>query len=287
MRALGLLALIGLLGMMTGAEARRAQKPKGKTEKGKTEKGKTTTANVDDLHYEVNALNVLSALQVSPRQMKTMQTVVATTMQKPPPVKKVKVSERFLKTLRGLRDALMANDQKEIEKQSAQMDALRAKESPEIDDVDITAAARKSAPTVLRIFSARQVAGYLSSVSEFPDPLDALRAGFQQSRKLKGADWQAFRDRMADEVGWLVAGVDAEAEEKVRDKATALLDRAAKLSDKDFTAERSKLDSDARALIGKLGPTDVIRNYMERMLAELLSNYRLGAVIDAKLKQVK
>src|SRR4051812_42053475 len=93
MRALGLLGLIGLLGMMTGAEARRAQKPKGKTEKGKTEKGKTTTANVDDLHYEVNALNVLSALQVSPRQMKTMQTVVATTMQKPPPVKKVKVSE--------------------------------------------------------------------------------------------------------------------------------------------------------------------------------------------------
>src|SRR5262249_25152083 len=157
----------------------------------------------------------------------------------PPPVKKVKVSERFLKTLRGQRDALMANDEKEIEKLSGQMDELRQKEQPEIDDVEITQTARKSAPATLRIFSARQVAGYLGSVAEFPDPLDALQAGFQQSRKLKGADWQGFRDRMAEEVGWLVAGVDEAEEKKVVDKATALLDKAAKLSDKDFMTERT------------------------------------------------
>jgi len=107
----------------------------------------------------------------------------------------------------------------------------------------------------------------------------------EQSRKLRGKEWQGLRDDSAYQVGWLVAGLDADLEEKVRDKATALLNRAYRLDEKDYAKQRAELEKQARALAGKLGPTDVIRHFMERVLAETLSNHRLAAAIEARQKR--
>ncbi len=50
----------------------------------------------------------------------------------------------------------------------------------------------------------------------------------------------------------------------------------------EFKAQRDDLDKEARKVVGDVGPTDVIRHYMERALAELLSNPRLGAAVEAR-----
>lgn len=286
-RAMGLLTLLATLGLIT-AEARQPP-PKGKTPKPKVEpakpapKAKIDFAALGDVQGEVTVLNVLASLQIHRGQLLRLQTLAPDTMQEAPPRKSVKVSERFRATLLGLRNALVADDEEKIVKLSEEMDRLREKENPEVEDIEITAAARKAAPGLLQILSARQVAGYLGTLAEFPDPTESLLGGIQQSRKLRGPDWQGLRDAIAEEVGWLVAGLDSSAEEKVRERARALLNKAAAIEDKVFVKERPNLEKEVRALVGKVGPTDVIRNYMERVMAEVLSNHRLGAVVKARL----
>jgi hypothetical protein len=283
MRSLALLlALFGLLLLAPPSEAQRGKK-KGKAAARK-EETKSEFANVADLHAEVTVLNVLFTLQPTKAQMESIQKVSATTMQKPPPRKLVKVTERFKKTITDLRDALIEGDEEKIDELFGKLEEYRQKEDPDFEDIEITTAAREQAPLLLAQLSARQVAAYVASIPDFPDPVDRLLETMDESRKLRGKQWQSLRDDSAYQVGWLVAGLDSKAEEKVREKATALLDRAYKLNDKEYTTERAALEKEARALVGKLGPTDIIRHVLERVLAEILSSHRLEAVIQALKK---
>jgi hypothetical protein len=282
-RALALLVAVVGLGRMTCAEARLDDKKDEK--KADKDKGKAGFANVGDVNAEVTVLNVLHTLQLTQAQLKVMQELSAKTMQKPPPRKLVKVSDRFKKTLSALRDALIEGDDEKVDELYAKMDELRQKEEPEFDEVEITDAARENAPALLRRLTARQVANYLASVSEFPDPVERLTQTMDQGRKLRGKEWQSLRDDSAYQVGWLVAGMDAKAEEKVRDKATALLNRAYGLDEKTYPKERANLEKEAQALVGKLGPTDILRNFMERVLAETLSSHQLASAMEAKGKK--
>ncbi len=278
--ALAALVIAGVLAAPAGDE-------KGKSgEKGKAaNKDKGEFANVGDLNAEVTVLNVLHTLQPTAAQYQAMLKLSAKTMQPPPPKKKVKVSERFRKTLQGLREALVQNDNEKVEELFTKFDELREKEDPEFDDVEITDAARERAPALLRLFSARQVANYLASVADFPDPVELLTRGVEESRKFRGKEWQSLRDDTAYQVGWLVAGLDTKAEEKARERATALLNKAHNLGEKATAEERAGLLKEARAMMGKLGPTDVHRHFMERVLAEALSNHRLAAAIEAITKR--
>jgi hypothetical protein len=255
-------------------------------EKGKADKDKDKAdfANIGDLNAEVTVLNVLHTLQPTAAQYAALLKASAKTMQKPPPRKKVMVSERFRKTLQSLREALVKNDGEKVDELFTKFDELRQKEDPEFDDVEITDAAREQAPKVLRLFSARQVAAYLVSVSDFPDPVERLLQAMDESRKLRGKEWQDLRDDTAYQVGWLVGGLNPNEEEKARDKAIALLNKAHALGEKGTKAERAALEKDARQLAAKLGPTDVLRHFMERVIAEALSNHRLAAAIEAMKK---
>src|SRR5262245_8565142 len=121
-------ALVALV--IAGVLSAPAGDAKGKSaEKGKAaDKDKGELANVGDLNAEVTVLNVLHTLQPTAAQYQAMLKVSAKTMQKPPPRKKVKVSERFKKTLQGLREALVANDNEKVEELFAKFDELREKE---------------------------------------------------------------------------------------------------------------------------------------------------------------
>jgi hypothetical protein len=79
--------------------------------------------------------------------------------------------------------------------------------------------------------------------------------------------------------------VDAKKEAKARQKAAALLEKAHRMSAKEYAAGRASLFREARQLVGLLGPTDVLRHYMERVVAELLSNHRLEAALEAWQKR--
>jgi hypothetical protein len=227
-------------------------------------------------------LQVLHAFEMTEQQLKGIAALAARTAQKPPPRKGVRVSDKFRKALLGYRAALASGDDDRIETALTAFEQARAREMPDFDEVEITDAARKEAPLLLKKLSARQVALYLSGQAEdFPDPAERLMAAMKESRKLRGKEWHGLRDDTAYQVGWLVAGLDAAEEEKVRDRATALLNRAAAMDEKGYTKELPALRKSAREMAGKIGPTDVIRHYVQRVLAETLSNHRLADAIEA------
>jgi hypothetical protein len=288
-----LLALVGMMALLPDAEGRRAlQKDKAKTKSdkkaktdkaGKEDKDKSSFADLGDIHAEVTVLQVLHALQPTRAQLDLMAKAAAKTMNKPPARKLLKVSDKYKKALTALRDALINGNDDKIDDATGDLDDIRETEDPEYDETEITDEARKEAPAVLRALSARQVALYIGGLDDFPDPVEQLRDAIGEARKRTGKEWQSYRDDVAYQVGWLVAGLNTSAEEKVRKSVTDLLNKAATMSEKTFAEKREVLEAQASEIIGRLGPTGIIRNFMERLLAETLSNYRLAKAIEAKL----
>jgi hypothetical protein len=268
------LTLMGLLCLVVGAEKpvpEPVKKPK-------------VTARLGDLHAEVAALQAINALQPTEAQTKALLEVAAKTMQKAPPRRKVEVSEDYLKALTAVRAALISGDQTKIESAQVALDKLGEAEDPEPDNVEITDEARRFAPKLLKRFSARQIAFYVGGLRDFPDPAEDTIRAMDEARMIDKKEWPALRDDVAFQVGWLVAGLDADAEEKVRDKVVALLDRAARLDKAAFEKQRHALEKEARALAGDLGPTDIVRHFMERVIAETISNHRFEAAM--KMREV-
>ncbi len=69
------------------------------------------------------------------------------------------------------------------------------------------------------------------------------------------------------------------------EKAQAGMKLARALKDEEFKAERPELEKMAGEIVGNLSPLDVLRHVLAQDLAELLSNPRLVAAIDARLKK--
>ena len=280
MRAFRSLALWSACGLLVGlaacVEAPRAQ-------------GKGVEGDVNVLSMEVVALQTLHQLQATPAQLEELKRLAPATAEKVGPRRQVEVSDKFHKTLIQLRDALVEGKDERIDELNRAIDELREKEKPELDDyAEISDAARREAPALLRRFSARQAAGFLADyAADFPDPVEMLTGAFEEVRKLSRREWGGLRDDVAEQVGWLVAGMDGDAEEKARDQAAALITRARQLKDAEFKKQRPELEKAARELAKKVGPTDVHRHFLEHALAELLSNPRLAAAVEARLKQQK
>jgi hypothetical protein len=275
MRAFHFVALWAACGFL-GALAPRAE-------------GKGVEGDVNVLSMEVVALQTLHQLQATPAQLGELKRLAATTAEKVGPRRQVEVSDKFHKTLLQLRDALVAGKEERIDELNRAIDELREKEKPDLDDsAEISDAARREAPALLRRFSARQAAGFLADyAADFPDPVEMLTGAFDEVRKLSRREWGGLRDDVAEQVGWLVAGTDGDAEEKVREQAAALITRARQLKNDEFKKQRPELEKAARELAQKVGPTDVHRHFLEHALAELLSNPRLAAAAEARLKALK
>ncbi len=251
--------------------------------------GKGVEGDVNVLSMEVIALQALHQLQATPDQLEQLKRLAATTAEKVGPRRQVEVSDKFHKTLADLRDALAEGKEERIDELNRALDGMREKEKPDLDDfTEISDAARREAPALLRKFSARQVAGFLADyAADFPDPVEMLTGACEEVRKLSRREWGGLRDDVAEQVGWLVAGMDEAAEEKVREQAAALISRARQLKDDEFKKQRPQLEKAARELASKVGPTDVHRHFMEHALAEILSNPRLAAAAEARLKRLK
>ena len=255
------------------------------TSKKKERDDKKESIDLGDVYAEVTVLQVLHALRASTAQLEEIARLAPKTAQKPPPRKGVRVSATYRKALLALRAALLGGDDDKIEAALTAFDLVGEKETPEFDEIEIGSAARTQAAPLLERLGARQVAGYVAGVADdFPDPVERLVEAMKQARKLHGKEWQALRDDVAYQVGWLVAGLDADLEEKARDRATALLDRAAALGEKAYGEQLPALKKAARELVGKVGPIAVIRHYVQRVLAEVLSNHRLAAAVAALRK---
>jgi hypothetical protein len=247
--------------------------------------------SLNDLSLEVTALHTLYLFQLTPEQMRALQKLAPETSVEGGGAREApKASEAYRKVLAKLREAFVKpEDDEHINKLLDELDDLREKEDPQLDDaVDITEEARKRAPEVLKQLSARQVMAYLGSLGdEVTDPLETLHEALDEVRGLKDDEWKELRQTVGPQVGALVAGLDAEAAQRVSDRVVQWLIRVRALSDEEFQKERGELREEARKIVGDIAPTDVLRHFVEHGLAELLSNPRLEAALQARLKDGK
>src|SRR5262249_21582281 len=187
---------------------------------------KATKASLTELSLEVAAFQTLYLFQFTPEQMKSLRTLARETADPDGNTRHAaKATDAYRKTLENLRDALVrADDGDRIADLQEELEKLRTSEDPALDDtVELTDEARQRAPELLRRLSARQVAAFLSSYGDAaPDPVESLLDALDTVRTLKADEWKALRQDLADQVGRLVAGLDA-------DKATAVGDRAVQL----------------------------------------------------------
>jgi hypothetical protein len=243
--------------------------------------------SLTDLSLEVNALLRMHYFKVTPSQMDRLQKLAKETAEKPRKRKAGQASDDLREALESLHGALVEDlDDDQIDSLEERLDDLREAEKPALDDdVEITDAARRRAPEVLRQLSARQVAAYIAANSDdLHDPLERLTEALAKAQELKARAWKELRDETAEEVGLLVAGLDEEKSEKVSSKALTLLSRARGLTAEEFRKQQPELEKEARRIVGDVQPTDVLRHAAEYALAELLSNPRLEAALKARRK---
>jgi hypothetical protein len=243
--------------------------------------------SASDLKLEVDSLQTLYHFQFTAEQMRSLADIAPRTARQDRPRKPGKVSDEYRQQLLDLRNALIdANDDENIDNLEDKLDELAQNEKPTLDDdIELTAAARQRVPEVLRRLKPAQLAHYLGYIEdEVLDPREHLRASLEKVRELKRDEWKEKRDEIAEEIGWLVTGVDADQSGRVSDRVVALLSKVRGLSAEEFKKQRNELDRAAEQIIGDVGPAAVLQHTVEHALAELLSNPRLGAALKARLR---
>jgi hypothetical protein len=252
--------------------------------------GKLLARDVHELSLEVDALQTLYLLELTPTQLKALAKLADKVPAKTRSRRPAKVSKQFLTMLSGLRDALIKNDVARVNELTDRVDSLRDQERIILDDkIEITEGARKRAPDALRILSVRQMMDYLSFQYEddLPDPLEKLNQTLQKGSKAGAADWKQQRDETAEEIGSLVAGFDTDRAKKVREQVVFLLDKAHAMTEEELKKSTALLQQAVQEILGDAGPLDIVKNVMQKDLAELLSNPQLSNAIEALLKEAK
>jgi hypothetical protein len=245
-------------------------------------------SSLNDLSLEVAALQGLRLFQMTPAQMKRLRRVAAETVDDTGARQPAVASQDYRRALVDLRNGLAGGaDDDRITELQKKLDSLADDETPELDDgIEITDAARQQTPRLLQELSASQVAAYIASYGDdFPDPVEGVVNALRRVRGLKDEEWKQLRGELSEDVGRLVAGLDFERGGKISDQVVQLLIQARALKDDEFKKQKPELEKSARSLVGQTGPFRVIQNTVELSFAELLSNPRLVAAIDARLKK--
>ena len=245
---------------------------------------------LNDLSMEVAALLTLHKFEMTRQQLEVLRKLAPETAPKPADRDPAKANDQCRQVLTDLRAALLEEkrDEDRIGELEEKWEDLRDSDEVDFDDeVDITAAARRRVPDVLRMLSTRQVVAYLSEQEDvLPDPLELLLEALDQVSELSKADWKERCDDIVEEVSWVLGGLDPKASKMVADRVERWL-RQVRVSMETgvFPKQRQDFEKSARQFVAQVPPTLVLHNITEHALAELLSNPRLAAALDARLLQ--
>jgi hypothetical protein len=247
-------------------------------------KAKKLTAT--ELQLEINVLRTLYYLQSTPEQEQAILKIARETAGAKRRCEEARVSKEYKRLLVEVRNALAEDDEDQVETLEDQLEELAAKEKPEIDDeIEITPAARKRAPELLRKLRTQQVAAFIGMYAVLiDDPRDRLFDALNKVRDWQLAEWQEQRDSLGKNLGLLIGGLDTVKAEKVRGAVVDLLAEARTLKEAEFASRRAELEKRAEEIVGQVQPTDVLKHVVEKALAEMLSNPRLVEALQARAK---
>lgn len=251
-------------------------------------KGKAAEELVS-LKLEVDALEKLYHLELNAKQLASLSKLAEKTAAKAPAVQEVEAGAEYRTALKSLHDALLSQEEDRIRESRDKLDELHEKETVSIDDAfDMTEAAMAAAPQAFRLLSAAQLVAYLASLDdEVPDPAERILSALEEGAELKGDEWNQLRDETAEELSWLVAGFKTESAARVKRTVSDWLDRNHRFQGEELTKQWPTLEKGAHQLVGNVSSVVVLQHYMERELAELLSNPRTTTALQLWIKQRK
>lgn len=277
-----------LLVMLAAAPAlgRRDDEKKAAPQAGNVVKGKNAEELVA-LKLEVAALEKLYHLELNARQLTVFLELAAKTAAPLPKTAEVRASPAYRQVLKDLHGALVDEEEERIQQLNEKLEALHEKETTEIEDeFEMTDAAMKAAPKAFKLLSAAQVVAYLAALDdEVPDPVERVLSAVEEGEELSGDEWKELRDETAEEVAWLVASFAGDNTPKVRKAVTAFLERGHRFKGEELKKEWAGLEKSAHQLVGNVSSLVVIQHYLERELAELLSNPRTMTALRLRSKQ--
>jgi polyhydroxyalkanoate synthesis regulator phasin len=243
---------------------------------------------MNDLSLRIAALETIYELDLSSAQLTALRAD-AKGAADPRQRTAAKSTPKLAAAMKDLDAALAAQDSERITELRDQVSDLENDEAVELDkDVKATDAARAHAPAVLKMLKAGQLAAYLAEhADEVADPAEMLTDTLAEIRDPDVEDPDTEILQTAEEVGRLVAGLDAAKARQVTEQATAWLKAGRQLKDDEYAARQTALAEAARKIAGDLPPMTVLTHWMENELAELLANPQLTGAIDAVLAAKK
>jgi hypothetical protein len=251
-------------------------------------KGKAAEELVS-LKLEVDALEKLYHLELNERQLSAFVKLAKNTAAKVSATTEVQANAEYREVLKSLHAALLSQEEDRIEALSDKLDELHEKEAISIDDeFEMTDVALAAAPQAFRLLSAAQIVAFLAALDdEVPDPVERILSTLEEGAELNEDEWKEMRDETAEEVSWLVGGFNTENSARAKKAVTALLDRGHHFQAEELTKQWPSLEKAAHQLVGNVSSLVVLQHYMERELAELLSNPRTVTAIRLWIKQNK
>jgi hypothetical protein len=197
-----------------------------------------------------------------------------------------KATPKLASTLSDLYQALLKQDGAHIPALKDQVDELEDDDNIDLDDdVRATDAGRAKAPELLKHLKASQIAAYLAEhADEVADPVEQMMDALLEIREADAEDVDGEIEDTADEVGRLVAGLDAEKAKQISEHVTAWLKAGKPLKDDEFATRHAALQEAAERIAGEVPPMLVLTHWMENELAELLSNPQLPTVVEAVIE---
>jgi hypothetical protein len=240
------------------------------------------------LKREVDALETLYHLEPTKAQLTGLLALAEHSAAKPAAVAEASATAEYRETLQKLRTALAQDDEAQVAALFQKLAEIEDRDAVEIEsEFDLTDAAIKAAPAALKLITPAQIVSYLAAMeNEVPDPFERILFTISEGEELTGEDWKALRDETAEEVGWLVHGFNSTAAKSLAKSVSDLLERGHALKPEQ-KKELDALELTAQKLTANVNPVIVIQHYMERELAELLSNPRAVAALKARIEQIK
>jgi hypothetical protein len=244
----------------------------------------------NQMSERISALLTLHQLQVTREQLEVLQKIAPKTAAPVGEQKPLRIKQDLKHLMQEFHDALVAaNNSDKIESLEEKYDGLVESEKVEFDDAyDTTEAASEKAEEFARSLTAAQVVSLISAnQDDIKDPRVVLVETLSAGRTKTGADWEELRDTAADDVATLVAG--SKATDALTEKYQHWLDEwhkinAHKIDDAMFAHQFSDLMQAASKIVGPVAWHDVLQNWVESSIADLLSNPELSAAVNERLK---
>ena len=242
--------------------------------------------SIASLELQVAALTTIDELELTGDQIAALQNMAADTADDSLDVSPTSgnTSMAYRRAIFALRDALASGDEQRIAQTQSDMDKLRRRQNilPQAT-VTETDQAKKKAYAAVSILTAGQYANYIAiHATEVPDAAETILDALDRCQTGADDDYQAMREEAAQQVAMLMNGPNDRMSKRTIANVSRLLDQARNMSSADFQANRDELYQSARNLTRLAKPDLEVRNWMERQMADLLSNPQLSRALSAR-----